>query len=99
MDLPQLANAAVVDWFDSTSAWLATLPRGPLNELASEALLLVRRSLFNQLPTARPQHYLTTLTGDLVGTLGVTDAESDPVAYRLTAVPQYGSVQVAADGT
>ena len=99
MDLPQLANAAVVDWFDSTSAWLATLPRGPLNELASGALLLVRRSLFNQLPTARPQHYLTTLTGDLVGTLGVTDAESDPVTYRLTAVPQYGSVQVAADGT
>ena len=45
-------NAAVVDWFDSTSAWLATLPRGPLNEWASGALLLVRRGLFNQLPTA-----------------------------------------------
>ena len=92
-------NAAVIDWFDSASASLAILPRGPLNDLVSGALLLVPRSLFNQLPTSRPQHYLTTLTGDLVGTLGVTDAESDPVTYRLTAVPQHGSVQVAADGT
>ncbi|MGB6106420.1 MAG: hypothetical protein WBF86_01150, partial [Mycobacterium sp.] len=60
MDLPQLANAAVVDWFDSTAAWLATLPSGPLNELASGALLLVRRSLFNQLPTAGNSVQLAT---------------------------------------
>ena len=99
MDLPQLANAAVVDWFDSTSAWLATLPRGPLNEWASGALLLVRRSLFNQLPTADPYRYLTTLNGDLVGTLGVRDPEADALTYRLTTTPRYGTVQIAPNGT
>ena len=98
MDLPQLANAAVVDWFDSTSAWLATLPRGPLNEWASGALLLVRRSLFNQLPTADPYRYLTTLNGDLVGTLGVRDPEADALTYRLTTTPRYGTVQIAPNG-
>ena len=92
-------NAAVVDWFDSTSAWLATLPRGPLNEWASGALLLVRRSLFNQLPTADPYRYLTTLNGDLVGTLGVRDPEADALTYRLTTTPLYGTVQIAPNGT
>lgn len=99
MDLPQLANAAVVDWFDSTSAWLATLPRGPLNEIASEALLLVRRTLFNQEPTARPAYYLQTSQGALEGNLYVADPEADSVKYRLLAGPRHGTAQVAADGT
>ena len=98
MDLPQLANAAVVDWFDSTSAWLATLPRGPLNELASGALLLVRRSLFNQLPTADPYQFSTRSDGQLVGTLGVVDAEGDALAYSLSKAPESGTVQIAPDG-
>ena len=92
-------NAAVVGWFDSTSAWLATLPGGPLNDLVSGALLLVRRTLFNQLPTADPYRYLTTVTGDLVGTLGARDPEADALTYRLTSIPQYGTVQIASDGT
>ncbi len=92
-------NAAVVDWFDSTSAWLATLPRGPLNEWASGALLLVRRSLFNQEPTARPAYYLQTSQGALEGNLYVADPEADSVKYRLLAGPRHGTAQVAADGT
>lgn len=92
-------NAAVVDWFDSTSAWLATLPRGPLNELASGALLLVRRSLFNQEPTARPAYYLRTSQGVLEGNLFVADPEADSVTYRLLAGPLHGTAQVASDGT
>jgi hypothetical protein len=95
----QAINAAVVGWFDATSAWLGTLPGGPLNELVSGALLMVRRSLFNQLPTADPYRYLTTVTGDLVGTLGARDPEADALTYRLTTIPQYGTVQIGPDGT
>ena len=91
-------NAAVVDWFDSTSAWLATLPRGPLNELASGALLLVRRSLFNQLPTADPYQFSTRANGQVVGTLGVVDAEGDALTYSLSKAPELGTVQIAPDG-
>jgi len=91
-------NAAVVGWFDSTSAALATLPRGPLNELASGALMLVRRSLFNQLPTADPYQFSTRANGQLVGTLGVVDAEGDALTYALSKAPTLGTVEIATDG-
>ena len=92
-------NAAVVDWFDSTSAWLATLPRGPLNEWASGALLLVRRGLFNQQPTADPYQFLTRANGQLVGTVGSVDPEGSTLRYSLTSAPEFGTVQLASDGT
>jgi hypothetical protein len=92
-------NAAVVDWFDSTSASLATLPRGPLNELASGALLLVRRSLFNQLPSASPAQLFTDAAGQVSGSIGASDPEGDALTYRLVQAPEFGLVQIAADGT
>lgn len=92
-------NTAVTGWFDSAQAWLSGLPRTPVSDLINGALLLIRRNLFNQLPTARPEQYLTTLDGDLVGTLGLTDAESDPLTYRLTGAPEYGTVLLGTDGT
>jgi len=92
-------NAAVVDWFDSTSAWLATLPRGPLNEWASGALLLVRRSLFNQLPDASPAQLVTNSAGQVSGSIGASDPEGDALNYRLVRAPEFGLVQIAADGT
>ena len=99
MDLPQLANAAVVDWFDSTAAWLATLPSGPLNELASGALLLVRRSLFNQLPTAGNSVQLATnRVGQVSGVIGAADLEGDPLTYTLTGLPEFGAVQLTQTG-
>ena len=92
-------NTAIVGWFDSARRLLAILPGGPLTDLLSGALLLVRRTLFNQLPTAKPFRYLTSVTGDLVGTLGARDAEGDAVTYRLLQAPQNGTAQIAADGT
>jgi hypothetical protein len=92
-------NAAVVDWFDSTSASLATLPRGPLNELASGALMLVRRSLFNQLPSASPAQLFTDAAGQVSGSIGASDPEGDALTYRLVQAPEFGLVQIAADGT
>lgn len=92
-------NAAVVDWFDSTSATLATLPRGPLNELASGALMLVRRSLFNQLPSASPAQLFTDAAGQVSGSIGASDPEGDALTYRLVQAPEFGLVQITADGT
>ncbi len=91
-------NTAAARWFDSVGSWLSTLPR-PLNELLSGALLLVRRTLFNQLPTAQPFRYLTSVSGDRVGTLRVRDPEGDPVTYRLLQAPLSGTVEIADDGT
>ena len=92
-------NAAVVDWFDSTSAWLATQPQGPLNELVSGALLMVRRSLFNQQPTVNPYQFLTRADGQMVGTLGSVDPEGSALSYSLTGAPEFGTVQLSSDGT
>lgn len=91
-------NAAVVDWFDSTSASLATLPRGPLNELASGALLLVRRTLFNQLPTADPLRLFSSESEQLSGSLGATDPEGDALSYQVVTAPQFGALQISQDG-
>lgn len=91
-------NAAVVDWFDSTSASLATLPRGPLNELASGALLLVRRTLFNQLPTADPLRLFSSESEQLSGSLGATDPEGDALNYQVVTAPQFGALQISQDG-
>jgi hypothetical protein len=92
-------NAAVVGFFERAQTWLSALPGGPISDLVSGALLLVRRSLFNQLPTTQPGSYLTTVTGRQVGTLGVTDPEGDVVTYQLTTAPQNGTVEIAPDGT
>ena len=92
-------NAAVVGWFDSTSATLATLPPGPLNELASGALMLVRRSLFNQQPTVNPYQFLTRADGQMVGTLGSVDPEGSALSYSLSGAPEFGTVQLTSDGT
>jgi len=94
----QALNAAVVGFFNRADAWLSTLPGGPLSDFVSGALLLVRRTLFNQLPTAHPYQFSTKATGQLVGTLGVVDAEGDALTYSLSTVPQLGTVQIAPDG-
>jgi len=94
----QALNAAVVGFFERADTWLSTLPGGPLSDFVSGALLLVRRTLFNQLPTAHPYQFSTKANGQLVGTLGVVDAEGDALTYSLSTVPQSGTVQIAPDG-
>lgn len=94
----QVLDAAVATWFDGSRAWLASLPGGPLTDLLSGALLLVRRGFFNQQPTADPYQFATRATGQLVGTLGVVDPEGDALSYSLSKVPEFGTVEVASDG-
>ena len=99
-DLLTQVNAAVTNWFDSSANWLATgLAGGPASDLLQGALLLVRRNLFNQIPTIDPVQIQTTFSGQILGVLGAVDPEGDPLTYTLTEAPKLGSVQFSPDGT
>ena len=92
-------NTAVVKWFNNSANWLAGLPGGPVTDLLQGALLLVRRNLFNQIPTIDPVQIKTTVSGQILGTLGAVDPEGDALTYSLTEAPKLGTVQVSPDGT
>lgn len=85
-------NTAAVNWFNDSSNWLAGLPANPVSELLQGALLLVRRSLFNQAPTVDPVQLKTMINGQILGTLGALDPEGDTLSYTLTGIPQEGIV-------
>ena len=92
-------RSAVVRFFDSVSRLLSSLPANPFSELVSGALLLVRRTLFNQAPTASyPVQLATNSMGQVSGSLGVTDPEGDRLTYTLTKLPQFGAVEISPDG-
>lgn len=96
----QSLNTAVVEFFDSAAKFLSTLPANDFTSWLGGALLLTRRTLFNQTPTVNPvQISVSELTGRIEGTIGATDAEGDPLRYSLTQAPQFGTVQIAPDGT
>jgi hypothetical protein len=92
-------NTAVTTWFDSVSNWLSGLPANPVSELLQGGLLLVRRTFFNQAPTVNPYEYMRTPSGQLVGTIGAVDPETDPLTYRVVDAPTFGTVQIGSDGT
>ena len=97
-------NTAVSNWFDSTANWLADLPGSPVRDVLSGGLLLLRRNLFNQVPTAKPDMYSMLSTGqtagtEYIGTIGAVDPEGDGLIYSLVETPQFGAVQISADGT
>ena len=103
-------NAAVTNWFDSSANWLSGLPPNPVAEFLEGALLLVRRSLFNQAPTLDPVQLKTLVNGQILGTLGAIDPEGDTLSYTLTGIPQEGvvsgifrepagTVQISPDGS
>jgi YVTN family beta-propeller protein len=94
----QALNTAITNLFDSTATWLSDLPASPARDLISGALLLVRRTLFNQLPTAIPRKIIETSSGQYVGTVGAVDPEGGALIYSLAEAPQYGTVQITADG-
>ncbi|MBU3687832.1 MAG: hypothetical protein FGM25_15725 [Mycobacterium sp.] len=80
------------------SRLLSSMPANPISELLSGALLLLRRTLFNQLPSAAPTDLQELVNGDLEGNLNATDPEGDPLAYQVVEAPQYGTVTVDANG-
>ena len=91
-------NTAVLGFFDSVSRLLSSLPANPFSDVLSGALLLVRRTLFNQLPSASPTPLVTNAAGQWTGSLGATDPEGDQIVYRVVEAPRYGTVELGAQG-
>jgi hypothetical protein len=92
------ANAQINSAFDALANLLKGLPQGPVADFLGGALLTVRRTLFNQAPTANPVQYGQTQT-DIVGTLGAVDVEGDAITYTVSQAPEHGTVSIAADGS
>lgn len=97
--LVSLAQGAVDGVFHSLSDFLASLPAGELTTTLEGALLLVRRTLFNRAPVATPVQTAVTATGQIVGDIAGRDPDGDVVTYSVLAGPQYGTVEVAVDGS
>lgn len=89
-------NTAVVGLFDAVADWLSVFPANPVSEFLSGSLLLLRRSLFDQLPfydlttTALPE-------GQLTGNIA-RDPEGDALTYTVVQAPVLGTVTFDPDG-
>lgn len=90
-------NAVAVRVLDAVSEALSRLPAGPVADVLAGALLLVRRSLFDQAPTVASTHQLTSAL-QTEGVVTGTDPEGDPVDVELLAAPRLGVLSLAADG-
>ncbi len=71
----------------------------PLQAFLEGAMLLVRRTLFNEAPTVSPVQLTGQVSGPITGTIGAVDPEGDAMTYSLSATPVFGTVNIAADGT
>ncbi len=61
--------------------------------------LLVRRTLFNEAPSATPVQLTGQSEGPITGTIGAVDPEGDALSYSISATPQHGAAVVNGDGT
>lgn len=72
----------------------------PIRKLFGEGTaLLVRRTFFNQAPSATPVQLTGQDAGPITGTIGATDPDGDALRYSLTGTPRYGTAVVNGDGT
>ena len=91
-------NIAVNSWLDSVQQSLTGLGSNPLTDFLQGALLVVRRNLFNQTPTAKSYEYAVRATGQLVGGITVVDPEGATPTYQVTTAPQNGTAQIDSGG-
>lgn len=66
--------------------------------LVEGAVLLVRRSLFNDAPTVAPVQLTGQTTGPITGNVGATDPDGDKITYTVRQAPQFGTVTVDSAG-
>lgn len=94
-----MAQGAVNGFFEALADGLASLPEGDFTTTLEGALLLVRRTLFNQAPIATPIQTSVASTGEILGSLAGRDPDGDAVTYSVVTGPQFGTVEVAEDGS
>jgi hypothetical protein len=91
-------NAAINVTFDSLTNLINDLPLGVVGDLLTGALQLIRRTFFNQAPSAVPVQWGQTIS-DIEGTIGGFDPEGDAITYTITEAPEYGVVTINSDGS
>jgi len=86
-------NSTVNVFLHRVGNWLAGLPHNNITTFLEGALLLVRRTLFNQDPDVTPVQEVTT--SELIqGSLGGVDPDADPLSYAVVTGPELGEVVV-----
>lgn len=95
-------NASVDVFLHRVANWLAGLPGNNVTTFLEGALLMVRRTLFNQAPNVSPIQETTTSEGLILGSLGAVDPDAapddGPLTYTVVKAPQTGSVEVTEFG-
>jgi hypothetical protein len=71
----------------------------PIQSLFEGAALMLRRSLFNEVPSVSPVQLTGLTEGPITGTLGAVDPEGDPLSYTVSTSPGYGTVTIGQDGS
>lgn len=89
-----VAVQAVHNFFTTTTNWLAGLPTSPVTEFMQGALLMIRRTFFNEGPAAKPQRAIGPAGGQIAGSVEAIDPDGDQIAYTVTEAPQHGTVAV-----
>ena len=106
MPAPKLVTPPVLDQVNTSvdvflhrvANWLAGLPANNVTTFLEGAMLMVRRTFFNQAPNVSPIQQTTTSEGLILGSLGAVDPDADPLTYRVVGTPQWGAVEVTEDG-
>ena len=91
-------NTSVDVFLHRVANWLAGLPGNNVTTFLEGALLMVRRTLFNQAPNVSPIQQTTTSEGPILGSLGAVDPDADALIYSVVGAPQWGAVEVTAEG-
>lgn len=92
-------HSGVDTFFDTLTQWSSSLPANPISDYLSGALLLVRRSLFDEVATTDPSSAVLRANGLGAGSLNPVDPMGEVLTYTVTDAPAHGSVQINTDGS
>jgi hypothetical protein len=92
-------NNAVNTVFDTLTKWLSVLPPNQITDAVTGSLWLLRRSLFDQMPTTSPSPFIIGDQGKFRGFVSAVDPIGEIPTFTLTGGPAHGSVQLNTDGT
>lgn len=72
----------------------AATERDPVGGLIRQ----IQETFFNQSPIAKPAQIRQEPDGTIIGKIGASDPEEDPLSYRVSERPQHGTVVIHANG-
>ena len=66
----------------------------PIGDFINGVLLMIRRTFFNQAPSASPKQAMVRPDGQVWGFISGSDPEGDTITYALNQGPKYGTVAI-----